>query len=488
MANIISPLVSYTNISPNKSKRTQKIDTIVIHCMAGNLTAKKCADLFANKSRGASSNYCVDSKGSISCACPENYRSWCTSSSKVDQRGITIEVANDGGANTGWHVSTTALNALVILIVDVCKRNGIAKLVWSTNKDDRINHRNGCNMEVHRDHAAKACPGNYLMSMHPWIVQQVNAQLEKSPVTASTPAHNSSAKPVNSIKKITNISDPQTYIWNFFNNILCNDFGTAGIMGNIQQESGYNSKNLQNSFEKKLGHNDDSYTLGVDTGTYTKFTSDGAGYGIAQWTHSSRKSALKKYTDSKNASISDLQCQLEFLWIELSKNKALVQTLRTATSVKQASVAFMLQFEKPADKSVQNQQARTKLGEVVYAKYHKAEKPTTPNNSGLNNPDDSGETQGKYKSGLYDYGVVFNPEHYAIYNNDLKTVFGYDSKKLFNHFLTYGMKEGRRAIAGFDPKVYRKYNPDLDKSFGNNYNKYYQHYIKYGKKEGRRAI
>ena len=101
---------------------------------------------------------------------------------------------------------------------------------------------------------------------------------------------------------------------------------------------------------------------------------------------------------------------------------------------------------------------------------------------------DSGETKGKYKSGFYDYGTVFNPSHYAAYNTDLKTVFGTDAKKLFNHFITYGMKEGRRAIKGFDPKKYKEYNPDLSKTFGNTYTKYYQHYIKYGKKEGRRAI
>ena len=51
-------------------------------------------------------------------------------------------------------------------------------------------------------------------------------------------------------------------------------------MGNIYAESGLSSTNLQNSFEKKLGYTDASYTSGVDAGTYTNFVRDSAGYGL----------------------------------------------------------------------------------------------------------------------------------------------------------------------------------------------------------------
>ena len=124
---IVSSLATSTIISPNKNKRNHKIDMIIIHCMAGNLTATACGNLFAKQSTRASSNYGVDSKGNIACYCPEEFRSWATSSASLDHRAITIEVANDGGADTGWHVSDTALNRLVELIADVCKRNGIKK-------------------------------------------------------------------------------------------------------------------------------------------------------------------------------------------------------------------------------------------------------------------------------------------------------------------------------------------------------------------------
>ena len=89
-------------------------------------------------------------------------------------------------------VSDAAMTSLIALVADICKRNGISKLVWSTNKNDRVNHRNGCNMTVHRDFKNKACPGDYLYGKHAYIAAEVNKRLgvtEAQPtVTPSQPA------------------------------------------------------------------------------------------------------------------------------------------------------------------------------------------------------------------------------------------------------------------------------------------------------------
>lgn len=193
-----SSLVEYVKISPNKtSPRDHAIDTITIHCMAGNLTIETCANVFAPSNRQASSNYGVGTDGRIGCYVDENDRSWCSSNRANDMRAITIEVANDGGADTGWHVSGVAMNSLIKLVADVCKRNNIKKLVWSDNKDDRINHRHGCNMTVHRDFKNKACPGDYLMSKMSYIADEVNKLLGVSDAscdsTNSGVANNTSA-------------------------------------------------------------------------------------------------------------------------------------------------------------------------------------------------------------------------------------------------------------------------------------------------------
>lgn len=210
---IVSPLATTTIISPNKNKRNHKIDMVIIHCMAGNLTATSCGNLFSKSSTKASSNYGIDSKGNIACYCPEEYRSWATSSASLDHRAITIEVANDGGA-PDWHVSDTALYALVNLIVDVCKRNGIKKLLWKNDKSlmGKVDQQN---MALHRWTAKKACPGDYLVSKHPWIVDQVNNKLLMSaptivPSSSSTP----STYMYNNID-LSPVFDPTFYVNNY---------------------------------------------------------------------------------------------------------------------------------------------------------------------------------------------------------------------------------------------------------------------------------
>ena len=66
------------------------------------------------------------------------------------------------------------------MIIGYCKRNNIKKLKWSTNKYERINHTNGCNMTVHRDFANKSCPGEYLYNKHTYIALEVNKKLKKT--------------------------------------------------------------------------------------------------------------------------------------------------------------------------------------------------------------------------------------------------------------------------------------------------------------------
>lgn len=174
-----SSLISYTKLSPNHSgKRTKKIDTVTIHCMAGQLSVESCGALFAKSSRQASSNYGIGPDGRIALYVDEGNRSWCTSSNANDQRAVTIEVASD--ATHPYAVRDKAYDALLDLVTDICKRNGIKKLAWSTNKNTRVNHLNGRNMTVHRDYAAKACPGDYLYNLQDEIAAEVNRRLGTS--------------------------------------------------------------------------------------------------------------------------------------------------------------------------------------------------------------------------------------------------------------------------------------------------------------------
>ena len=190
-----SPLVNYTRISPNKtSPRRNKIDTITIHCVVGQCSVETLGNIFAPTSRQASSNYGVGADGKIGMYVEEKDRSWCTSSAANDNRAITIEVASD--TKHPYAVNDKAYAAMLDLVTDICRRNGIKKLVWSTDKNKRMNHLGGCNMTVHRDYANKSCPGDYLYNRHGEIAAEVNRRLgaavdtptEDKPTTSSVKA------------------------------------------------------------------------------------------------------------------------------------------------------------------------------------------------------------------------------------------------------------------------------------------------------------
>lgn len=176
-----SPLVTYTNISNNKSSpRNHKIDRITIHCLVAQWTAKQGCDYFKNTDRDCSANYVVGVDGSIGLSVDEADRSWCSSSSSNDNRAITIETASD--KTRPYAVTYNAYESLIKLIVDICKRNGISKLIWFGDKNKSLSYepKDGeAVMTVHRWFANKSCPGDYLYSRHGEIATLVNECLTR---------------------------------------------------------------------------------------------------------------------------------------------------------------------------------------------------------------------------------------------------------------------------------------------------------------------
>lgn len=169
-----SSLASYTRISPYRSSREgHAIDTITIHCAATQAEIETLGKLFQTKQ--ASANYGIGPDGRVGMYVEEKERSWATSNGANDRRAVTIEVACNN--KHPYKVNDAAYKALLDLVTDICERNGIKKLVWSTSKADRVNHRNGCNMTVHRDYENKACPGKWLYDRHGAIAAEVNKRL-----------------------------------------------------------------------------------------------------------------------------------------------------------------------------------------------------------------------------------------------------------------------------------------------------------------------
>lgn len=176
------------------------------------------------------------------------------------------------------------------------------------------------------------------------------------------------------------VKDSEKLIWDSLKNNGLNDYAVAGIMGNLYAESGLNANNLQNTYNKKLGLTDAEYTAKVDSGAYTNFVRDSAGYGLAQWTYWSRKENLQKYAKAQKKSIGDLNMQLGFLWQEMQGYKSMMTVLKSAKTVREASDVFLLQFERPADQSEAVQVKRAGYGQKYYDKYATGKTPDVPVN------------------------------------------------------------------------------------------------------------
>ena len=160
-------------------------------------------------------------------------------------------------------------------------------------------------------------------------------------------------------------------VWNYLYAKIKNKYGVAGLMGNLEAESGFNPIDLEDTYEKKLGYTDQSYTDGVNSGKYDNFIHDKAGYGLAQWTFWSRKKALYEYARlTKKVSIGDLEMQLEFLVTELQEEYPKVwKVLTTAKTVREASNSALLDYERPADQSTTAQNKRASYGQTFYDRY-----------------------------------------------------------------------------------------------------------------------
>lgn len=162
-------------------------------------------------------------------------------------------------------------------------------------------------------------------------------------------------------------------IWNYLKSKGLNDYGIAGLMGNLYAESGLIPTNLQQTYENSLGYTDATYTAAVDSGRYSKnsFVDDKAGYGLAQWTFKSRKEALWKYAKEQGKSIGDLYMQLDFLWKELNESfPSVLNILFHASSVREASNSVLIDFERPAkwmEEKTQND--RCEFGQRYYDQF-----------------------------------------------------------------------------------------------------------------------
>lgn len=158
-------------------------------------------------------------------------------------------------------------------------------------------------------------------------------------------------------------------IWNYLTSKLNNQYGAAGLMGNLFAESSLNPILANNV--KKIGKTSEQYTNETDNGTYKNFAKDSIAYGLAQWCYSTRKQGLLDKATSLKKSVGDINVQLEYLWEELQKYKTVLSTLTSATNVRDASDVVLVKYEKPATQTEAVKSLRAKYGQKYYDKYAK---------------------------------------------------------------------------------------------------------------------
>lgn len=212
----------------------------------------------------------------------------------------------------------------------------------------------------------------------------------------------------------TPVSNADEVIWKTLKGKGLNDFAIAGIMGNLFAESALNPKNLQNVYEKSLGYTDESYTAAVDNGTYTNFVRDSAGYGLAQWTYWSRKQNLLDYAKRVGKSIGDLHMQIEFLWTELQNYKSVMNVLKSAKSIKEASDIVLTEFERPANMGDSVKEQRASFGKKYYDKYANRIAPSNPEPIEPAEPEKP-ETPSNKEVKATDYAQHFNAKSAGSY-------------------------------------------------------------------------
>jgi hypothetical protein len=122
------------------------------------------------------------------------------------------------------------------------------------------------------------------------------------------------------------------------------DYQSAGIVGNLRQESG----------------------TGIDP---TNVQLNGVGHGIAQWSEPGRWDTLLEFAASHSQDPTDLGLQLDFMWEELTNGYAsTLSAIKKSTDYQQATSAFMNGYERP-DARYANLTRRLKYAKQVLDKY-----------------------------------------------------------------------------------------------------------------------
>lgn len=371
-----------TSTHNTTAKSGRSIKYIVIHYTAGisskSGSAANIASYFASTNKKASADYIVDDANIVQYN-PDvkNRYSWAVGGSKyrnskgaskygicTNSNSVSIEICSSNKAykvtnanDSNWYFTDAA----------------VANAVELTKHLMNLFNVPASNVIRHWDVTGKACPG--IIGWNGDTGNESKWNVFKAAITKTTSTDATNGKIVN-----------EDWIWNFLSAKGVNDFVVAGIMGNLYGTSSLRPNNLQNIKEPVLGMNDAQYTAAVDNGSYKNFATDGAGYGLAQWSTKERKQGLLDYAKKTGRSIADLQVQMDYIWIELSRDyPSTLAKIKTATTVDGASTVFLMEYQRPSVMTDALRKTRSSYGEAIYNRNHIVKSNTTTTSSSTSN-------------------------------------------------------------------------------------------------------
>ncbi len=158
------------------------------------------------------------------------------------------------------------------------------------------------------------------------------------------------------------------------------DVAIAALLGNFWAESSFMPNNLENRMNSVLGLSDAEYTAQVTDGSYrygdrdtarASFAHDTGGYGLAQWTYSTRKLALYDRTVAKGIPLDSIEAQCEFAFDEILRLYITTYAvLAMSNDIRTCTVQVLKEYENPADQSDAMKNRRTEYAQAIYDAFH----------------------------------------------------------------------------------------------------------------------
>lgn len=287
------------------------------------------------------------------------------------------------------------------------------------------------------------------------------------------------ATALSSVNVMADSASSEQVIFNYLTGELgLNTAAACGILGNMYQESGLDP------------------------------TAQSSYYGLCQWS-GALTAELMSYCAQAGYDSASIEGQVHFLGTELTGGysgvlAALQSVPNTADGASQAASIFCQQFEQCGNYDVEIPR-RAAFANNYWSEFqgYVATSDTTDSTQATaDTAADTTDTQEAAQpaeitavgrdgavytvsemSAVYDFDYCINK--YA----DLKAAYANDPQGAFQHFITYGMYEGRQASASFNVYTYRRLNYDLRVHYaGRDLHWYYIHYITFGQNEGRTAV